>query len=66
MEIGLSPIRSASGSFVLAAIVDITSRKKTETDLAERERLARFGAEVGDALTRGDTLAAKLQQCARR
>ncbi len=64
VEIGLNPIRTAQGLFVLAAIVDITERKTIEKDLAERERLSRFGAEVGNALTRGDTLRAKLQQCA--
>lgn len=64
VEIGLNPIQWGQENFVLAAIFDISERKKTEREMAERERLSRFGADVGDALTRGDTLPAKLQQCA--
>jgi PAS domain S-box-containing protein len=43
VEIGLSPIDSQEGTFVLAAVTDITERKKVEAQraqLLERERLA--------------------------
>ncbi len=50
VEIGLTPINSATGALVLATIVDITARRKAELDLAQHasdlelanERLAQF------------------------
>jgi len=45
IEIGLNPIHTAEGSFVLAAIIDITQRKRGEAllraSLAEKETLLR-------------------------
>jgi PAS domain S-box-containing protein len=45
VEIGLSPLRTAAGPFVLASIVDITERKEAErslqTSLQEKEILLR-------------------------
>ena len=38
VEIGLNPIMTEEGSFVLAAIVDITERKKAELQVAELDR----------------------------
>jgi PAS domain S-box-containing protein len=38
VEIGLNPIRTDDGNFVLAAIVDITERKKAELQVAELDR----------------------------
>jgi PAS domain S-box-containing protein len=38
VELGLNPLRSDEGLFVLAAVVDITERKKTELDLQEYAR----------------------------
>ncbi len=35
VEIGLTPIRTNEGSFVLSAVVDITERKQTEEWLRE-------------------------------
>jgi C4-dicarboxylate-specific signal transduction histidine kinase len=44
VEIGLSPIESASGMLVLAAIVDITARKVAEAEaVRQRTELAHFG-----------------------
>jgi PAS domain S-box-containing protein len=40
IETGLSPIQTAEGHFVLASVIDITERKRTE------ERLRRFNAEL--------------------
>ena len=37
VEIGLNPLRTGEGTFVLAAIIDITERKRAEVD---RERYA--------------------------
>jgi len=45
IEIGLNPIRAPGGTFVLAAIIDITQRKRSEhmlrASLAEKETLLR-------------------------
>ncbi len=37
IEIGLNPIQTAEGSFVLASIIDITERKQAEANLIESE-----------------------------
>ena len=36
VEIGLNPIRTAEGTFVLSAIVDITERKRSEAALRKQ------------------------------
>lgn len=46
VEIGLNPIQTREGAFVLASIVDITERRKAET--AARERQAREAAEAAN------------------
>ena len=38
VEIGLNPIKTDEGTFVLAAIVDITERKRAELQVAELDR----------------------------
>ncbi len=38
VEIGLNPLRTEEGDFVLAAIVDITERKRAEQERAELDR----------------------------
>ena len=43
---------------------DITERKRAEETIAEQVRLARYGREVGRALTQGGTLAEVLDRCA--
>ena len=40
VEIGLNPIRSADGLFVIASVLDITERKQIEEQLRRTERLA--------------------------
>jgi PAS domain S-box-containing protein len=49
VEIGLNPITTIEGSFVLASIIDITERKQAEAEIAEslrREQVARVEAEA--------------------
>jgi PAS domain S-box-containing protein len=49
VEIGLSPITTPEGSFVLVSIIDITERKRAEAEIAEslrREQAARVEAEA--------------------
>ncbi|KWO88030.1 hypothetical protein WM32_09525 [Burkholderia ubonensis] len=47
LEIGLNPVETANGVFVLAAIVDITERKQAEDKLRERtEELARSNRDL--------------------
>ena len=48
----------------LAMNRDIAQRKRAEAELLERAAQAAFGAAVGSALTRADTLPGALQQCA--
>ncbi len=48
----------------VVAFQDIADRKKTEAELAERAHQAVFGAAVGAALTKADTLPRALGQCA--
>ena len=48
----------------VVAFQDITERKKTEAELVERAHQAVFGAAVGAALTKADSLPRALGQCA--
>ncbi|HMF36804.1 MAG TPA: CHASE3 domain-containing protein [Isosphaeraceae bacterium] len=61
-----APIRDADGKTIGAVLVfrDITARKKAEEGLAEQVRLMAMSAEVGAALTQGDTLGNALKRCA--
>ncbi len=43
VEIGLNPVKTPEGDFVLASIVDITERKALEKRLAQAETLAAVG-----------------------
>lgn len=43
VEIGLNPIRTAEGLFVVAAITDISERKKVEERLRRTEKMAAVG-----------------------
>lgn len=43
VEIGLNPIRTAEGAFVLAAIVDLTATKAMQAELVRTQRLAALG-----------------------
>ncbi|MEO8029782.1 MAG: ATP-binding protein [Gemmatimonadota bacterium] len=43
VEIGISPLHAADGSFILASVIDITERKKAENELRRsNEELERF------------------------
>ena len=64
MELAVSETWLGSQRMFTGIVRDVTERKKAEKELAERARLAAFAAEVGEALTRGETLEAKLQKCA--
>ncbi|PPK43035.1 PAS domain S-box-containing protein [Trinickia symbiotica] len=47
VEIGLNPVETSTGSFVLAAIADITERKRAEEELRHRtEELARSNRDL--------------------
>ncbi len=43
LEIGLNPIRTKQGTWVLASVVDISERKRTQEQLRKAERLAELG-----------------------
>jgi PAS domain S-box-containing protein len=55
---------SAGKRLVVSTATDITDRKHAEEALAERVRQASLVAQVGRALTRGNTLQEMLQLCA--
>ena len=46
IEIGLNPIRTDEGAFVLAEIIDITKRKQTEDTLRQSEERAQRGRRI--------------------
>lgn len=43
VEIGLNPIKTAEGAFVLAAVVDLTSTKALQAEIVRTQRLAALG-----------------------
>lgn len=43
VEIGLNPIRTAEGAFVLAAVVDLTATKAMQAEIVRTQRLAALG-----------------------
>ena len=59
------PILDKDGhpQYLLAMSEDITERKQAEQSLQERAQIAALGADVGAALTRGETLEEMLQLC---
>ncbi|MCG3206938.1 MAG: Adaptive-response sensory-kinase SasA [Anaerolineae bacterium] len=68
VEIGLAPITTPAGQFVLASIIDITGRKQAEEEVArsfQREQRARIEAEAAQQrmaflVEAGNTLASSL------
>jgi PAS domain S-box-containing protein len=50
--------------WILSSIDDITERKRAEEALAEKNRLLKLNAEIGEIINRAETLAVILQQCA--
>ncbi|MCA9420825.1 MAG: PAS domain S-box protein [Nitrospira sp.] len=63
VEIGLNPVTTEEGTFVLASIIDITQRKKAEEFLADQNRLLALNAEVGRIINQTRELQPRLQQC---
>ncbi len=56
VEIGLSPLTTAAGTFVLASVIDITERKQAEAALAtERQRLRTLIDNLPDHIYLKDT-----------
>jgi len=66
--LSLSPVRGSDGTLIGASVIarDITKRKNTERELAERARLAALQGDVGLALAREDSLRSLLQSCAEK
>src|SRR5712692_192759 len=66
MRLGVQGIVAWSVTLALLAIVfrDLARRRKTEAELRERADLAAFAADVGAALTKAETLARALTECA--
>jgi PAS domain S-box-containing protein len=50
--------------WILSSISDITERKQAEEALAEKNRLFKLNAEIGEIINRAETLAVILRQCA--
>jgi len=63
VEIGLNPIETSEGRFVLASIVDIRERKRAEAELREKAKLAALAADIGIAQTRNAPLEEILRSC---
>jgi PAS domain S-box-containing protein len=47
VEIGLSPLKTEQGTFVLASIVDITARKRAEDELRRTGERLRLATQIG-------------------
>lgn len=65
VEVGLNPVETQEGSFVLSAIVDITQRKRHAERLLESAKLTQLSAEIGVALNQSGSLRSTLQSCAK-
>ena len=63
VEISARLIHIQGKPYILATDRDITKRKKMESELKERMQLAELGADVGVALTKGQTISESLQLC---
>lgn len=64
VEIAFSEFSRNGKRYFTGIIRDITERKRAEEAQAERARLSALGADIGAALTQGNTLRDMLQRCA--
>jgi PAS domain S-box-containing protein len=64
VEIAFSEYARNGKRYFTGIIRDITERKRAEEAQAERSRLATLGADIGTALTQGDSIRDMLQRCA--
>lgn len=64
VEISFSEFVQKGKRYFTGIIRDITERKRAEGAQAERARLSALGADIGAALTQGNTLRDMLQRCA--
>ncbi|MGD9852985.1 MAG: PAS domain S-box protein [Nitrospirales bacterium] len=63
VEIGLNPVTSEDGTFVLASVIDISERKKRDALLADQNRLLALDAQVAGIISQTQELQSILQQC---
>ena len=63
LEIAAQRIEIGGKPYVLAIDRDISRRMKAEKELTERMKLAELNADMGTALTEGETLHDSLQRC---
>lgn len=63
-EVWLTWVEVGDRKLMHGIIQDLTQRKRTETALAERARLAAFRADLGSALAQSDSLPTILNTCA--
>ncbi len=63
IELSVSRIDSQTTPSFVGFIRDISERKRAEAALLERVRVAALGADVGMALTTGETVRESLQRC---
>ena len=65
-ELTSSPLKDADGNIIggIKAVQDMTERKKTESALNERIKIAEMSADIGIAFTTALTLQDALQRCA--
>jgi PAS domain S-box-containing protein len=64
VEIAFSEFTRNGKRYFTGIVRDITERKRAAEAQAERSRLAALGADIGVALTQGNTLRDMLQRCA--
>jgi PAS domain S-box-containing protein len=64
VEISFSEFAGGGKRYFTGIVRDITERKRVQEEQAERARMAALGADIGAALTQGDSLRDMMQRCA--